>query len=125
VTIIVARTMPPCVMAGLGPMGIRIRPGQRRSIPPSSCPDLHAPAKAGDPGTPTTAGIRGDRRVKPGDDDGEVWRPDKTILRRILILMPIGHVPATHDLRGGSAGKSWVTGPRPVMTKGKSGRRVR
>jgi hypothetical protein len=27
-----------------------------------------------DPGTPATAGIRGDHRVKPGDDDGDVWR---------------------------------------------------
>jgi hypothetical protein len=27
-----------------------------------------------DPGTPTTAGIRADHRVKPGDDDGEEWR---------------------------------------------------
>jgi hypothetical protein len=27
-----------------------------------------------DPGTPTAAGIRGDHRVKPGDDDAEEWR---------------------------------------------------
>jgi hypothetical protein len=28
------------------------------------------------------------------DDDGEVWRLGKTILRRILILMPVGLILA-------------------------------
>jgi hypothetical protein len=47
-----------------------------------------------DPGTATTAGIRGDHRVKPGDDDGRYRVSDKTILHRIPVLIPMGLFPA-------------------------------
>jgi hypothetical protein len=50
----------PGLVPGISPMGIRIRQKHRKTSSPVM-PGL-------DPGTPTTAGIHGDHRIKPGDD---------------------------------------------------------
>jgi hypothetical protein len=88
-----AARLPPCHgRAWLGPIGIRIRSGQRQSIPSSSCPDLiRAP-----PQPPESERITGSSPAMTTGRDGV---SGETILRRILILMPMGLGPATHDLR--------------------------
>jgi hypothetical protein len=100
-------------MAALGPIGIRIRSGQRQSIPSSSCPDLiRAP-----PQPPESERITGSSPAMTTGRDGV---SGETILRPHLILMPMGLGPATPRIARLDQGKVVGDGVRPGHDQGRN-----